>query len=336
MKCLRALLFFVLPLAVIFVSCAGRPALREEAPPEAAVPPEPEKVITKLDKAARRVKQNGREIKKYFELGEDGRIFVKAEIDGLKVSYDLEGPWDKAGLTVNFLIRDDDQDMGLQDSFVWKPGADNAGVLLSFDDDFSEAWTNNFDLFEAYGARVTFFVWGGFTPFCVHALEKGHDVGYHSKHHLDLRKQSRGVFMEETALPAEEFRNAGIPLGSFAFPYGFSEPWMHEILFKHFSVLRGYGVTYRLYSAREIRNGYIISKAIDNTVIKDDSYFKSYITMMLRTVKFLGNDYILPVTTHDISAKAAWGIAPERLEFFLKTARDLKLRFYLYSDFIDT
>jgi peptidoglycan/xylan/chitin deacetylase (PgdA/CDA1 family) len=336
MKLFRTLLFFVLPPAVIFVSCAGRPSLREAPPPPAAFPLPPEKAMAKLDKAAKRVKQNGREIKKHFELGEDGRIFVKAELDGLKVSYDLEGPWDRGRLTVNFLINDDDSGMELKDSFVWKPGEDNAGVLLSFDDDFSEAWVNNFDLFETYGARVTFFVWGSFTPFCVRALEKGHDVGYHSKNHLDLRKQTRDVFMDETALAAEEFRNAGIPLGSFAFPYGFSEPWMHDILFKHFSVLRGYGVTYRLYTAPEIRNGYIISKAIDNTVIKEDSYFKSYTTMMLRTLKFLGNDYIMPVTTHDISAKAAWGIAPERLEFFLKTARDLKLQFYLYSDFIGT
>jgi hypothetical protein len=52
---------------------------------------------------------------------------------------------------------------------------------------------------------------------------------------------------------------------------------------------------------------------------------------MLRTVKFTGG--ILPLTTHDIS-DADWGITAGRLEYTLKAARDLRLRFYRYSDFV--
>jgi hypothetical protein len=67
-------------------------------------------------------------------------------------------------------------------------------------------------------------------------------------------------------------------------------------------------------------------------VIPGEDHFDRDITMMLRTVKFLDGDWVLPLTTHDIS-NAAWGISRRRLEFLLKTASELGLVFYRYSDF---
>ena len=125
-------------------------------------------------------------------------------------------------------------------------------------------------------------------------------------------------------------------MSSFAYPYGFSEQWMHDALLPSYSVLRGYGTTFRLYNENQIRSGYIISRAIDNTVIKGDENFERLIALMLRTVKFLDDGRILPLTTHDISNTAHWGITPARLEFLLKTATDLHLKFYRYCDFADS
>jgi len=51
------------------------------------------------------------------------------------------------------------------------------------------------------------------------------------------------------------------------------------------------------------------------------------------TVKFIDKKLVLPLTTHDISAAAAWGISPRRLEYLLKTAGELGVAFYCYSDF---
>jgi hypothetical protein len=106
---------------------------------------------------------------------------------------------------------------------------------------------------------------------------------------------------------------------------------MYEALGEVFSVLRGFGVTYRLYTAEAIQAGYISSKSIDNTQYKNDEAFKADIRAMLRVVKFSGG--VLPLTTHTIAANAAWGITPERLEYLLKTAVELKLKFYRYRDF---
>jgi len=108
-----------------------------------------------------------------------------------------------------------------------------------------------------------------------------------------------------------------------------------KILSEKFSILRGYGTTIRFYNESDINSGYIISYAIDNTVIPNEERYNRLISMMLITVKFLGDGWVLPLTTHDISSSASWGISPRRLEFVLKTAADLNLQFYRYSDFID-
>jgi hypothetical protein len=148
-----------------------------------------------------------------------------------------------------------------------------------------------------------------------------------------LRRVSKAEFFEETLSALPMFRQEGIPLGAFAYPYGFSEPWMHEELFAHFTTLRGFGTTFRAYHGGDIRGGYISSKSMDNTVYKNDADFDRAITLMFRAIKFIGGDYVLPLTTHTIADEAAWGITPQRLEYMLKTARDLRLRFYRYSDF---
>jgi hypothetical protein len=166
------------------------------------------------------------------------------------------------------------------------------------------------------------------------ALSRGHDVGYHSMNHLDLRRASSETINQETIEPLETFWKNGIPVLSFAYPFGFSETWIHEILLQYYGILRGYGTTYRLYTEEQIRAGYIISRAIDNTVIQGNENFQRSILLMLRTVKFLSDGRILPLTTHVISDTAAYGISPSRLEFLFKTAQDLQLKFYRYSDFI--
>jgi peptidoglycan/xylan/chitin deacetylase (PgdA/CDA1 family) len=330
-----------LALLILLASCTAGPAVREDyedMPPEPENPPS-EEVYSEMDLLIKRVKQNGENIKKYFVLDEDSNIIVKAGFEdapGFEVVYDLENAVKEEnspppGLRVNFTVTQMPAGPSRQDSFVWSSGGENAGLLLSFDDAYMKTWEQYFDLFAQYGARVTFFIQGSFSPFCDEAIRRGHDIGYHSLNHLDLRKQSRTKFNEETLLGAESFWDAGVALPAFAYPYGFSEPWMHEALLKTYSILRGYGVTFRLYNRDEISSAYISSKAVDNTVIKGEENFDRLISVMLRTAGFL--DMVLPLTSHDISDTAQWGITPRRLEYLLKTASDLGLRFYVYRDF---
>ena len=316
------------------------PAITPETP--TAIPPlQPPQILTPNERILLRVQQNESDIEKYFILDEDGRIIVKAmvhdETEIFEVIYDLESAEDlmDSSYRVPFLMQAGKSGENLEDTLIWVPHAANAGLLLSFDDDYVDSWEQNFDLFDQYGARVTFFIQGEPNSFCISALSRGHDVGYHSLNHLDLTKVSGATFFKETFEPILRFKQDEIPLASFAFPFGFSEPWMHEILLQSFGILRGYGVTFRLYHDSEIRSAYIISQAIDNIVIPDEEDFDRKIRLMLRTVKFLGSSRVLPLTTHEISDTAGWGISRRRLEFLLKTAADLGLTFYRYSDFAD-
>jgi hypothetical protein len=206
-----------------------------------------------------------------------------------------------------------------------------SGLLLAFDDDYTTVWEKYFDLLAQYGAKVTFFVQGDYVPFCAAAISRGHEIGYHTKSHPNLLKVSRQVFFDETLDGAEAFRQRGLPLKSFAYPYGFSEPWMEEALGESFSIRRGFGATCRIYSVYAIKAGYISSKSIDNIQYKSDAEFEADINVMLMAVKSDGG--ILPLTTHTIAAEADWGISPGRLEYLLKTAVDMGLQFYRYGDF---
>ncbi|MDR1955493.1 MAG: polysaccharide deacetylase family protein [Treponema sp.] len=351
--------FFTVCILSLLTACtSSQRALIPEPPPVTAVPrpvPPPEvapEESSVLAAVVQRVKQ-GPGIAKYI-VQEGDAILVKsditpADLEGLdpigleeyprdalfEVLYEVSHArrLDDSRFLVDFSVEEKLTGRMRRDQLLWHIQEDAAGLLLAFDDDYQDAWERYFDVFDKYGAKVTFFLQGTMCPFCSTALNRGHDVGYHTLHHLNLTKVTPEVFFEETLSALDAFRNEGIPLRSFAYPYGLSESWMHEELSKSFTILRGYGVTFRVYDSETIRSGYISSKALDNILYKKDEDFEALVTSMLRTLKFIGGDLILPLTTHDISDTADWGITPRRLEYVLQTAQDLRLRFYRYQDF---
>ena len=329
-KCYRYVCFFLLT-AFFSGACANLPR-----PAEGRRPPHR---ITSIDQMVQQVKQNNDDIEKFYTVDGDGQIIVRAQAQGASddfdIVYDLHNAeaLENAAYRVRFTVQARKSTERREDNLIWMPRADRAGILLSFDDDYTDSWERCFDLFDTYGAKVTFFVHGKPVPFCARAISRGHDIGYHSLSHIDLREIKRSAIASETVEPAQAFRQAGIPLRSFAYPFGFYQNWMHEILFRSFDILRGYGVTCRLYRENEIRSAFIASCSIDNTVIRGEENFNRQIRLMLRAVKFLDGPLVLPLTTHDISDTAEWGISRRRLEFLLKTASELSLMFYRYSDF---
>jgi len=345
--------FFMLLLAVLAISCASRPASSPNAsqPVSSSMPevqPEPAELF---ERAIRNVKMDTPLIKKSFEQKTPGilentglpvqDIVVKGElfIDGneFQVIYDCAAA-SRIGeslFRIPFLLQNATYGTVRSDELLWRPAESEAGLLLSFDDYYWRSWYQYFDMFDAFGAKVTFFVQGLYqqmdlAEFCVQAMERGHDLGFHTANHYDLTKVSRETFDSETIEAADAFFKAGIPLSSLAFPFGFSSPWMREALAPVFPVTRGYGSNIRIYKTETVSNGYIISTAIDNILFPENSKFENDIRLILLAAKFTGNN-IVPFTTHEISDSAQWGIMPKRLEYLLKTAQELKLRFYTYN-----
>ena len=367
-KHIQACLFIFL--AVFVMSCATRPPVAPIMPVEPVEIPDPPDPVVKtifrplflpaeeeprepFERAIWNIKMNTPLFEKYFEGGADivaGRGIAGAEniivrgraiIDGneFSVTYDLASAA-IAGRNIfyiPFFLEDLTNGASYHGGLLWSPMDEQSGILLSFDDDYWQAWRKHFDMFDRYGARVTFFVQGkiepGFTneveSFSLEALERGHDLGFHTINHHDLRRVSRETFFAETIEPITAFSRAGIPFSSFAFPFGFSYTWMHEALVPFFPFIRGYGVNIRLLDTRTISGGYFVSTAIDNIIFPDESRFKNDIRLILLAAKFTGNT-IVPFTTHDIADSVQWGITPGRLEFLLRTARELRLNFYTY------
>jgi len=311
---------------LISISCATTAALKSP-PPE----------LSSLESAIQKIKQDSPEIEKYYLLDETGALMVGGKTKYFEARYDLKNARiESAGsYLVPFTVKYLETGAVQEDILVWKPQKDDTGILLSFDDNFFDIWERYFDLFDRYNAQVTFFVLGTNASFSDKAIKRGHDVGYHSLNHANLSKVSRQTFYTETISPAEQFRNAGVPLVSFAYPFGFYESWMNEELLKTYRILRGFNTGFQAYSKTDIiQDGFVFSKSVDNILFKRDDDFETMIDVILRTVKFTGQNLILPLTSHNISDTDDWGIKPRRLEYILQTAGDLQLNFYRYRDIL--
>jgi hypothetical protein len=152
-----------------FVSCASRPALvpwardaqSGEAPGEAPPPP------SLIEKLVRQVKNNDPALVKYFLQDEERTISVKADAGDFEILYDLSNAR-RAGDSrweIDFSVKQTGGGEVRQDTFLWNIPRDEAGILLSLDDDYEAQWRDYFDLFDRYGAKATFFVMGNPSPF---------------------------------------------------------------------------------------------------------------------------------------------------------------------------
>jgi len=309
--------------------------------------------ITKLQKILlfenvhNKVLQNSEEIQKYIYTDESGEVIVKANIIEIneddnevefQVSYDTRNihfdyitneysiPFTLICLTTNDIV---------DDNLLWKPEEDSTGILLSFDDQYFKIWESYFYMFQYYNAYATFFVTGKPNNFSLAALENGHDIGYHSLNHKMLINVPYEEYKKETIVPADDFRKFGVPLVSFAYPYGRHHEWMNDELLMTYRITRGFTNLFHAYSNTEIKDNFIFSKSIDYYYYNNDFDFIKSINMMLRAVKFTEQNLVLPLSSHTIRDNASWGISPGRLDYLLRTARDLKIKFYRYSDFAD-
>ena len=337
---MRRITFIVLILCIfIIISCSKR---KEEE----VVVVKPEKILL-FENVHNKVLQNSEEIQKYIYTDETGDVIVKADIIEIneddntmefQVSYDTRNiqfdyitneysiPFTLICLTTNDIA---------DDSLLWKPEEDDTGILLSFDDQYFKVWESYFYMFQYYNASATFFITGRPNNFSLTAIENGHDIGYHSLNHKMLISVPYDEYKNETTGLVDDFRSFGVPLLSFAYPYGRYHEWMNDELLMTYKITRGFTNLFYAYSKTEIKNNFIFSKSIDYYYYNNDFDYIKSINMMLRAIKFTEQNLILPLSSHTIRDNASWGISPGRLDYLLRTARDLKIKFYRFSDFAD-
>ncbi len=131
----------------------------------------------------------------------------------------------------------------------------SAGVLLSFDDASVDHWLDGADLYDRYGARLTFFIayfdhLGDAQKAELHELAaRGHAIEAHGIDHLraPLYVEQKGLtaYLQEEALPSIRLlRDEGFPVTTFAYPYGSRTAAIDEALLRHVDLLRSVSFTW--------------------------------------------------------------------------------------------
>jgi hypothetical protein len=130
-----------------------------------------------------------------------------------------------------------------------------AGLALSFDDTFADAWFAQRALFATYGARVTFFVSRYYTLSADERAElqqlaaDGHDVEAHSVEHLRgpdvvARRGLTAYLHEEVSPSISVLREDGYDVVAFAYPYGARTRETDHVIFDHVRLIRSVAFTW--------------------------------------------------------------------------------------------
>lgn len=207
---------------------------------------------------------------------------------------------------------------------------DEVGILLAFDDYNAPNWEEYFDLFDEYGVGVTFFINASEpTEFCSHAIERGHEIAFHTVGHVRLTELSEEEVYEEAIAPIEVFREKGFELSTFAYPYGAYNEELNERLLEHYKVLRG---AYSLeYDGKHVyRKGFVESMSLDNGNYDSQEQYEERIMEILNELKGR-KATVVSMYSHAIGA-GDWSVSEEKLRFLLQKAKEMGVRFYTFQE----
>ena len=208
--------------------------------------------------------------------------------------------------------------------------ARQCGIVLAFDDYSADNWEYYFDLFDKYNVKVTFFV-NAYEPtdFCFHAIERGHEIGYHTVEHVNMTAISEAEAYSQAIAPIEIFREQGIELSTFAYPYGEYNENLNELLLQHYNVLRG-AWYYQLAGKHEMRHGFVESLSIDNINYKSEEGFRDRIDLILNELSN-NKGAVVGLYSHVI-ADGNWCVTEKRLEYLFQRAEEMGIQFYTYKE----
>ncbi|GAB6392592.1 MAG: polysaccharide deacetylase family protein [Treponematales bacterium] len=317
----------VLVVYSIFISCTGSGTVQD------------------IEDIALKVKTDYKSLSKSLSVENDYTYIVKSAIDDCEVYYHLDRAeaLEEGVYKIPFDVVNTANGDNTASSLIFEPEENTTGVLLSFDDGY-QSWVDNTSIFDAYeNAKCTFFISAYYLAarktIAAFLNSRGHEIGNHTLNHKSLPGLSREEFEYQTLYPLELMRNDGLHVVSFAYPSGLYEDWMHEELGKNYKFVRGYDRFFHVLTTEEISGGgiYIPSKSIDYNKYNSSTAFRSDIKDMFLVIKFIGDGFVAPLTTHTISTTdTGWAIRPDDLDYLFKTGTEMKVRFYRYKDFENT
>ncbi|AWG21281.1 hypothetical protein FFWV33_06895 [Flavobacterium faecale] len=125
-----------------------------------------------------------------------------------------------------------------------------AGVAITFDDDYVDEWFTVNTILKPYDWKATFFVCE-FEKLKYEQLNKlkelkkeGHEIGGHGWIHLKAapfeKRHGAAGYLDDEILPMlEDMRVHALPVHSFAYPYGSHDAITDTLLLHEFNIIRG-------------------------------------------------------------------------------------------------
>ncbi|GAC1492218.1 MAG: hypothetical protein NVS1B13_22480 [Flavisolibacter sp.] len=214
-----------------------------------------------------------------------------------------------------------------------------AGLALTFDDNYINDWYRHLGFFDSMGVKMTFYIssYNRLNPLQknkLHQLQQhGHEIAFHSLNHPDFVKYLQRNPMAK--LEREEI-NKGLKLmnqdgffpTNFAFPYGSHNEVLDNFLLRRFKSIRF------LNGTRNLAKSY--TTTANNSELyaigMDLSSGKSTQDLLNMVSQAKENNNCLVMVGHHIDRKDLRMQVPlERLRLIIQTAKDLGMEFYTVS-----
>jgi hypothetical protein len=133
--------------------------------------------------------------------------------------------------------------------------APGAGVTLSFDDAYIDHWLSGVDLYERYGAKLTFFVayfdkLSAEQRASLHELaRRGHAIEAHSVRHLRaplyVEEHGLAAYVADELVPSiDVLRDEGFEVTTFAYPFGARTGELDRAVLDHVALVRSVSFTW--------------------------------------------------------------------------------------------
>ena len=208
--------------------------------------------------------------------------------------------------------------------------ARQSGILLAFDDYNPDNWSAYLDFFEEQHVPVTFFVTiAEPSEFCYDALKRGNEIGYHVYGHFGVDELDEEGIQMRVIDPIQTFHDGGIELTTFAYPYGNHDDETDQMMLQHYKVIRG-AWYYEVYSKADLRQGYVEAYPIDNHYFNSDEAFQARIDQILNELS--NNVGAVTCVYSRAIENGEWCVTEERLEYLIRKADELGLKFYTFQE----
>lgn len=232
----------------------------------------------------------------------------------------------------------------IDEPVIGNPIVGEAGVVLTFDDDYVEDWKLADDVLKEYDWKATFCVCriSQMKPGNVKILQDfqsyGHEIAGHGANHVNTLDYIAAngfdkFYSDEIDPMMRKMNENGLNISSFAYPYGARNTTTDENLFRSFKVLRG--TTYGALNPEDQLCYFENSKKVVYGLGIDSSYPHFSLPYVFRLLDYAqSNGKILVLYAHKpvLAVDNNYQTKMENLISICKYVQKKNMKFYKLSD----